>query len=345
MSGKRHHFIPQFLQRGFASHSTTKDYYTWVYRKGDVNPFNTNIKNTGVEGYFYSEDKESTLDDIITDAETEFGKFVDELRFNDDIQKIDNKVAARLIAHLEIRTKNIRDSFRNVGTLLLDEMTNFLQDQENCERFVKKQIALEAGKMVEEELRKVNIPRTLLPIYRQKIVPLISEKIPEMTENMRNLMRCISLNTSTFMEKSAKSGHIKALLNTHTPPIKVSEYEKLSYQVLSTRDFKIPLGDSGVIFNIEGEQAFKPYCDKDNNLLAVVLPISSTRILVGTAIKCSINIREIPKAIAACSLEYFICSEDSIENQILTEHISRSAKLVNDIELEQILNDFIMEVQ
>ncbi len=88
MSGKRHHFIPQFLQRGFASQSTNKDTYTWVYRKGEINSFNANIKNIGLEGYFYAENKETTLDEIITDAETEYAIYVNELRNNDGIKKL-----------------------------------------------------------------------------------------------------------------------------------------------------------------------------------------------------------------------------------------------------------------
>ena len=343
MSGKRHHFIPQFLQRGFASHNTNKDYYTWVYRKGDINPFNTNIKNIGLEGYFYSEEKESTLDDMITAAETEYAIFVDELRNNDGVKKIDRKMAANLIAHLEIRTKNLRDSFRNAGTLLLDGMTNFLTDQDNCERFVKKQVAIEAGKMIDNELEKINVPRTLFPIYRHQFAPLIKQKIPEMTEYMRDMMRYISQNMPSLFEKSAKSGHIKALLNNHTPPVKISVFEKLNYQVVTTGDFKIPLGDSSVIFNIEGEQAYKPYFEVDKKLIAVILPISSTKLLIGSAKKYSLNISETPYAIASCSLDYFITSEKSPANQNLAKHISENAKLVTESEIENILSDLVMK--
>ena len=342
MSGKRHHFIPQFLQRGFASHNTNKDYYTWVYRKGDINRFNTNIKNVGLEGYFYAEDKESTLDDIITDAETKYAIFVEELRNNNGVKKIDRKMAANLIAHLEVRTKNLRDSFRNAGTLLLDEITNFLQDQANCEHFVKRQVAVEGGKMIEKELEKMKVPRTLFPIFRQQFAPLIKEKIPEMTENLSNMMRYISQNIPSMLEKSAKSGHIKALLNSHTPQVKVSFYEKLTYQVVSTGNVKIPLGDSSVIFNIEGKQAFKPYFEVDKKLIAVLLPISSTKLLVGSAENYSINISEIPHAVASCSLDYFITSEQNTDNDLLAKHISENARMISESEIEDILSDLVM---
>lgn len=342
MSGKRHHFIPQFLQRGFASESTNKDTYTWVYRIGDINPFNANIKNIGLEGYFYAENKEATLDEIITDAETEYAIFVNELRNHDGIKKIDNKSAASLIAHLEVRTKNLRDSFKNAGALLLTEMTNYLQDASNCEKFVKKQVAAEVGKMIDEELEKRNIPRTLFPIFRQQFAPLVKEKIPEMAENMASMMFYVSQNINSLLEKSAKAGHIKALLNNHTPPLKVSGYKKLYYQILSTGDLEMPLGDSAVIFHIEGEHGYKPYYEIDKKLLAVILPISSTQLLVGASKNYQLNIHETPEAIARCSLDYFIASKQSTNNEELAQYISKNTSMISDGQIEEILHDLIV---
>ena len=341
MAGKRQHFIPQFLQRGFASHNTNKDHYAWVYRKEDLNPFNANIKNIGTEGYFYAEDKETTLDDIITDAETKYAIFVDELRNNDGSKKIDSQMAANLIAHFEIRTKNLRDSFRNAGTLLI-EITKFLHDENNCEQFVRKQVATEAVKMIDEELEKRNIPRTLFPIFRQQFAPLVKEKIPEMTENMSNMMLYISQNIPTLLKNSTKSSHIKALLNTHTPPVKVSVYKKLNYQVVSTGDMTVPLGDSAVIFNVDGDPAFKPYFEIDNKLLAVILPISSRQLLVGSKKNYQLKAQDIPEAIACCSLDYFITSEQSADNEELAKHISKNARMISESEIEDILSDLIV---
>ncbi len=51
MAGDRHHYIPQFLQRGFSSHSSGKQFFTWVYRK-ESKPYNPNIINSGVKQSF-----------------------------------------------------------------------------------------------------------------------------------------------------------------------------------------------------------------------------------------------------------------------------------------------------
>jgi hypothetical protein len=51
MSGKRHHFVPRFLQRGFASHIKDGNVFTWVYRRHGP-PFNTQAVGSGL--YFIS---------------------------------------------------------------------------------------------------------------------------------------------------------------------------------------------------------------------------------------------------------------------------------------------------
>lgn len=341
MSGRRHHFIPQFLQRGFASHSSGKDFYTWVYRKGDINPFNSNIRNIGMEGDFYSEDKETVLDDKITDVEYEFGIFVNELRKAEFSTKVDKSKAAKLIAHLEVRTKNIRINFRNAGTHLINEMINFLEDTANCERFVRNQVKTQVKEMIDEELKKRNVPRNLLPIARIKLAPLIEQQIPEMIKHIGLMMKYMREHIHELFDNSAKSGHIKALTNSHTPPIKVSVYEKLNYEIISTGDIKIPLGDSGVIFNIDGEQKFKPFYEKGAKLHAVILPISTTRILIGSIKGYSININELPSAIAACSLEYFITNEESIENDNLSKIIAKNTAILTTSEIDEILSDLL----
>jgi hypothetical protein len=344
MSGRRHHYIPQFLQRGFASHSTSKDSYAWVYRKGDINPFNSNIKNIGIEGDFYSEDKDTALDDTITDAETKYGLFVNELRNADIKEKVDKSKAAKLIAHLEIRTKNLRINYRNAGTYVVTETAKFLENTDKCEQFIRGQVKKQANTLIDEELAKRGIPRTLFPIFRNQFAPLVEQKIPDMIEHMIQMLTYLRVNLPTIFHNSAKSGHIKALLNTHTPPIKVSVYEKLNYKIISTGETKIPLGDSGVIFNLEGEREFKPFFEKGNKLLAVILPISSTRILLGSLDGYTVNLDKIINAIASCSLEYFISSEESQGNINLSKLISVNTSILTRHEMDQILVDLMNEV-
>src|SRR5437667_11036793 len=67
MSGKRQHYLPQFLQRGFAS--ATDRTRTWYYRRTAI-PKDVGIRYVGVEDYFYSDSLDTTLDTSITALES-----------------------------------------------------------------------------------------------------------------------------------------------------------------------------------------------------------------------------------------------------------------------------------
>lgn len=91
MSGKNQHFIPQFLQKGFACVKQTntgfcqqvkspkqKQEQVWVFEK-TRKPYLTNVRNKGAERFFYGPE-DSELDKTITDAERKYSNIVNSLR-------------------------------------------------------------------------------------------------------------------------------------------------------------------------------------------------------------------------------------------------------------------------
>jgi len=120
MSGTRQHFVPQFLQEGFASHVTNRAAFTWVHRKGAAS-FNTNIINVGVEGKFYTTEQDATVDDLITSAEGPFGSLIANLRA-DAPHSLTHPQLPHLIAHLETRTRHLRQNFLQTGELIVSAM-------------------------------------------------------------------------------------------------------------------------------------------------------------------------------------------------------------------------------
>lgn len=64
MAGIRHHILPKFLLKGFASKVDGQEVFTWVYRKeGKV--FEANTLNVSVEKHFYGKTGELNVDDEI----------------------------------------------------------------------------------------------------------------------------------------------------------------------------------------------------------------------------------------------------------------------------------------
>lgn len=70
MAGRKQHYIPQALQRGFEAAKSGKHSQVWVFRKCQV-PYLSSTEGVGAQRHFYSEPAagEATLDDLITEYE------------------------------------------------------------------------------------------------------------------------------------------------------------------------------------------------------------------------------------------------------------------------------------
>jgi len=120
MSGKRHHYLPQFLLKGFASRINRKKVYTRVFKK-NKDPYETNIENVGIEKYFYTRENTSA-DNIITSVENNYSLLINDLRKLSSGIKLEPKAISEFIAHLIIRINHIRTTFKNLGRFLLNNV-------------------------------------------------------------------------------------------------------------------------------------------------------------------------------------------------------------------------------
>lgn len=82
MAGKRQHYIPRLLLRGFLASSVQDAERTWLHRIGKTGKL-VGIRDVGVEENFYSKigaGSTPTLDDLVTAIEGELDKDVKTLR-------------------------------------------------------------------------------------------------------------------------------------------------------------------------------------------------------------------------------------------------------------------------
>ncbi|QPQ54375.1 hypothetical protein IC614_08415 [Allosphingosinicella flava] len=110
MAGKRQHYVPRLLQRGFLA--TEDGERTWLHRAGGPARL-VGIKDVGTEDWFYSRKGapgELTLDDAITAFEQDLGKDVAILRTTPPGAAIDANLAARITVHLVMRTAHLRQT-------------------------------------------------------------------------------------------------------------------------------------------------------------------------------------------------------------------------------------------
>ncbi|WP_319406135.1 DUF4238 domain-containing protein [uncultured Desulfosarcina sp.] len=343
MTGKRQHFIPRFLQKGFASHVVGEEVFTWAYRKGKT-PFNANIKNVGVEGFFYSENSDTDLDDTITVAEDDFAQLIDKIRNNNYVDKQDYKKIAQLISHLELRTRHLRQNFFSTGNNLIDKMLYYLSDSAFCEKFLRDRIIDDPSLIKEtfaDELQKRGISQVALPLLLRMSKPFLESTIPNMMQFMNELIAHSKKEMPSILKQASKTGHIKALNRGLAPPVKVNLLEKYKYSVFSCKNTPIPLGDSVLIFYVVGDRSFKPFLEKKDDLIAVLLPVSSEQIIVGYKDNYVPNYSLLPEIIAECSMEYFIAGEFRPEYEQVSGKISENSHLLTEIQMESLINELM----
>lgn len=340
MSGKRQHFIPRFLQRGFASHVSAEQTFTWVYRKGR-SPFNANIINVGVEREFYTTEQDTTADDLITTAEAEFSKLVEALR-GCTPGPVDQAQIPYLLAHLEVRTRHLRESFLRAGDLVVQRLLDFLSDEDVFAAFMTRRLKDDPSIIREslaEELRRHQLPDQLLDSLTEFAAPLIPKFIEQKKVEFPRMAASLRQQLPSVLKAAAKSGHIRGLTSSIAPKARVETYASLRFRVVELPDQALVLGDSVVFFHVSGPRQLKPILDKDDVLKAVYLPLQRKRVLIGSAGDFTTLPIDLREAAVRCSLEYFISSRNSLDDERLSAAIGSDSALLTIEEIEQIVDE------
>lgn len=338
MAGKRQHFIPQFLQRGFLKRSNRSQEFTCVYRIGGE-CFSTNIKNVGVEGYFYST-SESDADDAITESENEFSETVVQLRLGSESILREPERLGSLLAHLEARSRHFRQNFLRTGTRVTDLILKRASDPKFLEPYLLRVLRNDPSLLQEAmttELRKYGIPREHLPEVMKRAAPFVENAMLGAAAQMNALAPHLQAQLLSRLADAAKAGHVRALAQTVAPVQKATAFSQLQFQVHRLPSPTLVLGDSMVVFHIGDQREFKPFFDKRDQLRAALLPISADAILVGAPGAYTPDTDLLRLEVARCSLEFFLANEESESNAELSFRIGENAHLLSDAEIEQIV--------
>ncbi len=342
MAGKRQHFIPQFIQEGFASHRKGKESYTWVYHR--ENPaFNSNIKNIGVEGRFYTEGEDTEVDELITSAETDLSELITALKSGDAACLSDPRIP-QLLAHLEVRTRHLRENFLRAGDYLVTRLLDFMSEEEAFAAYLEKTI--EHDPMIlrdafEKELASQKLPKEYLEPAMEMAMPLVPFLLKRNKREFGRIAAGMRAVLPDVLRKAAKLGHIGGLKKSIAPDSRVNRYQELIYRIEAITDRSLVLGDSIILLHVAGPKQYKTFLDKSDTLKAILLPLESGKVLIGARP----GYDEIPpglcEAIARCSLEYFISAETSPAVSSLAEIIGSDAGLISQEEMEEMVTQAI----
>ena len=317
MAGKRHHYIPKFLQTGFLSKTDGETSFTIVYRKG-MSPKEISTRHVGVERHFYNKPDNTFLDDLITESEsTSYTSTLKGLRKNHDA--VNEEVVedvARLISHFQIRSRNLRQCVIKATNPIVDMLIEEFNDPSRQIEFVKHLGRTQPGgdPMLLAMLDNPNMAEAFVPILADFF-------------NDRNFFEKL------LKDKTAES-HQTLMKKSIEPEKQVETLRELNYRVLEVKD--CPLGDSMTIFRVKrnGQSFWKTIPSKSDHLDYVALPLSKDRLLVGSSDDMTIEYDEIKKGIIECSYEFFISSSISSELEKNINRIGENSNLVSEEEFE-----------
>jgi hypothetical protein len=336
MAGERQHYLPQFLQRGFAD----AEGFVWLFRKNEHGR-RVRTRNVGVERTFYTKGNDPTVDDVITTAEAKFSRIIRTLRASQPGQ-LDSGSLPELFAHLEVRTRHLRQAFQQTTESLYSKAIPILGDTEKLKRLLVNDIAKNPEKIsqfVREELQRKGLPESATAAVAKEITDRLPEVLEESGPELKRASTNILSALPETLRTSIKDAHNKALSKTIAPQFRVQNYEQLDFRTEDVPDGNTFLGDCGTIFHVEGSKPFKTITDKNDITLAAILPIAPTRLLIGAKPRYRVNPQDIRTAIARCSLEFFIASEDSDENAALANLIGLDAPLLTDDQIQDVVDE------
>jgi Protein of unknown function (DUF4238) len=347
MAGKRHHYLPQFLQRGFTSDTAGRK--TWLYRK-NVAAREVGLRDVGVEQNFYSNEGDATVDDVITNIERdEFAELTNNIRHGIIEPKRLSDVLPFLVAHLEVRSRHLRMVFLQISERAWNDMLGYFDIPAVSAAAIREHIRRNPANlrtMAAKSLRSNRRPVHEAPTLAKGIGKMISA-MPDETvaalfwEPIAPVIRSL---LKRKMELSIKVAHLDALAKSVAPDIRVEQYRALRFTVIDVPSNDLILGDSAVTFEINGRAMWKPFLDKDDDLRALYIPISGGRVILGTAVDHCADSATIRRETARTSHSFFISPLSSVQNVALAAVIGVAAQPLSEDDLWHIGRRVITEV-
>lgn len=301
-AAKRQHYLPRTLLRGFASKSERDEFYAFYIRSGTP-PFETNITNIAVEGYFNGRPEESELEQGFSALEGPFGLMLQELRSSAVVRDELRRPISEFVAHLVVRTKHLRDSFTEGMIEVTRSIERYASDPESRTRLEQ---VLFARMMKEPDVKR---PLARLPQV-QRIAATRAIRKHVATLDFPGFVQALLAQVRERGDLAAKTrtAHIGGLAKGLVARADI--LSPLKWHVFTDDPAAFVLGDVGVMVRFDPEGPYTHAILKTDCPEVVLLPISCSRLLVGYrgGTPPSIDADAINKQIAELSREFLVAS-------------------------------------
>ncbi|TPE63314.1 DUF4238 domain-containing protein [Sandaracinobacter neustonicus] len=307
MSGKRQHYLPQFLLRRFGKSASKKVTQVRVIRL--TRNYISSTENVGLEGHFYSssDPKHAEIDKDITNSEGYFSDLASRAEANSE--SVDSREICELAAHLSIRSASIRHVFPRLIRELMDEIISEIRTEAGARRFIgmdthplPPEIKIRVSEVYDTKsdiLKNIGISRHDFYLLCRR---LLDENFSSIHQD---IVKLIELFKTLPINDIVSSGHLDALLHHPVPINRIRCLETFSWKIVTTNSDLI-LPDCAVV-GVDESGQFMPMVLIDNDSLrSVFFPLSRRRLAVGFRGSGFDIGDDILMSIASASCEYFV---------------------------------------
>ena len=313
MAGRRQHYIPRLLQRGFLHDPSDEVERTWLHRR-DAKARLVSIRDVGVKDSFYSRKSKSgtqTLDDVITEIEADLAIQVDALRATPAGSPIDAEEAAGIVVHLVMRTAYLRRAFAASATRMINELQSTFADPVRLGSMIgvdRPTVAPVVSTAIREEATTRVPPGIPSDLFERLLAFEIRELGTLLVENAVYEATPLFSNIISVVEGKIRDAHNSALAKLQEKSALVDVLSAFTWTVEFDTD--LILSDA-VALAREKDSAFMPLLfTKITDVQVVVMPLASNRILVGRSIQTApIDLETFNKDAAASSECFFIAAK------------------------------------
>lgn len=336
MAGRKNHYVPQLLLRGFAVEGK-KSPQIYVYER-DKPPRLTGTQNYAAQRDFYINEIDTSVDDRITDYEGDVANYVHLLQSMNISPNEKKNETINLIIHLQKRNKFIREEMASLTDVMLRSIKAHFSKETGVKNFINSQQLFQEVFLQEIQNRKdidinqKNIINAWLEINSKEILGDVSHDISD------EIFYLIE-DFSSRIKGIVKESHLKSLAKDDGDIDSYKQYIDLEYRLVHFSSAELILPDSITAVLIGGDKIV-PFATKEDVISEIYLPLSSTVALHG--FKRTAEYREIEKLnriLASCAFNSFISQKDLKSLRKLTKRIGKNAKIMERAAMARVVKD------
>lgn len=287
MSGRRQHYLPQFLQRSFAHRGSGEYSYVYVHRV-DTH-FASNTSGVGVEKDFYSGPEDTTADDNVTKAEEGCVETLSAILRKQFIDESDD--VAAVMALYSIRTLKMREAMRELVPQFSDEFKRIASQDEITSDVINQRITDHAwmNKRINKLARESGVrDRNKIAMVRACLRPRLEAELASRKEEIVRQLNDLLLICVDRMKREAvglaDSAFEKIFKSNDSLAKRRSMFSGFSYRLLSSQNKEFILGDCAVVAADSSGEACLALADSDEHvrLSSIYLPVSHNTVIFGS---------------------------------------------------------------